>query len=80
MFVCTLPSMVQGQPGMNPLDELRLLSPVLKQAGLAVCGGVKLETVVEIAPYGPEIVVVRGFITGHEEPRRAALEIRERFG
>ena len=63
--------------GANPLRELQLVHPVLERAGMAVAGGVKPETLPQFAAYRPEIVVVGGFITGHSDPRRAALEIRE---
>ena len=69
---------VQSQ-GFDPLEELRLVQPVLKNATLAVAGGVKPETMPGIAPYDPEIVVVGGFITGHPNPRQAARQIREHF-
>ncbi|MCZ6677793.1 MAG: orotidine 5'-phosphate decarboxylase [Candidatus Poribacteria bacterium] len=67
---------IQAQ-GMNPLRELQLVQPVLKRARVAVAGGIKPEVLPPIASYRPEIVVVGGFITGHPDPRQAALEIRK---
>ena len=69
---------VQAQ-GPDPLEELRLVRPVLRHAGIAVAGGVKPDTMADIASHHPEIVIVGGFITGHTEPRQAALEIRKLF-
>jgi len=70
---------IQGK-GMNPLQELQLVHPVLKQARIAVAGGIKPETLPQIITYRPEIVIVGGFITGHPNPRQAAREIRELIG
>ena len=78
-YVCVHTAFDMQSQGLDPLEELQLVQPVLKQARMAVAGGVKPETMAGIVPYHPEIVIVGGFITGHEEPRRAALEIRQRF-
>ena len=67
---------VQSQD-RNPLRELQIVHPVLQRSGMAVAGGVKPETVPQIADYRPDIVVVGGFIATHPHPRRAATEIRE---
>ena len=79
-YICVHTAFDIQRKGMNPLQELQLVHPVLKQARIAVAGGVKPETLPQITTYRPEIVIVGGFITGHPNPRQAAREIRELLG
>ena len=62
---------------MDPLREIQLVHAALKQAQMAVAGGVNPEILPDILAYRPAVVIVGGFITNHPEPRQAALEIRE---
>lgn len=78
-YICVHTAVDVQTQGLDPLEELRLVRPALRRAGMAVAGGVRPEIMADIASYCPEIVVVGGFITGHAEPRRAAREIRELF-
>ena len=78
-YICVHTAVDVQTQGLDPLEELRLVMPVLRQAGMAVAGGVKPEIMADIVSYRPEIVVVGGFITGCAEPRRAAREIRRLF-
>jgi len=78
-YICVHTAVDVQVQGLDPLEELRLVRPTLRRAGMAVAGGVRPEIMAGIALHRPEIVVVGGFITGHAEPRRAAREIRERF-
>ena len=76
-YVCVHTSTDVQKLGLNPLHELELVHPLLEHAGLAVAGGVKPEILSQIVTFRPEIVVVGSFITGHPDPREAALAIRE---
>ena len=67
---------VQGYED-NPLEEMKLLKQVLQYAKPAIAGGIKKDTLKQIIPYKPEIVVVGGAITGRPDIRQAALEIKE---
>jgi 3-hexulose-6-phosphate synthase len=78
-YVCVHTAFDVQARGRDPLEELHQVQPALQQAAAAVAGGVKPETMARIAPYGPQIVIVGGFITGHAQPRQAALEIRRLF-
>ncbi len=78
-YVCVHTAFDLQSQGMNPVEELRLVRPCLQRASMAVAGGIRPETLGPIAPFGPEIVVVGGFVTGDPDPRRAATEIRQSF-
>lgn len=78
-YVCVHTAADLQDHGIDPLEELRLVKPCLRQASMAVAGGIKPETLRTITPYCPEIVVGGGFVTNHPDPRRAATEIRQSF-
>ncbi len=69
---------IQSQ-GHDPLEELQQVQPILRRAAMAVAGGVKPQTMPGLLPYNPQIVVVGGFITGHDDPRQAAQAIKDHF-
>ncbi|MBM3243096.1 3-hexulose-6-phosphate synthase [Candidatus Poribacteria bacterium] len=79
-YICVHTAFDIQRKGINPLQELQLVHSVLKQARIAVAGGIKPETLPQITTYRPEIVIVGGFITSHPNPRQAAREIRELLG
>ena len=79
-YICTHTATDIQDQGLDPLHELQRVHPVLKRAGMAVAGGINPETLSLVAAYRPEIVVVGGYITGHPDPRRAALDIRDGMG
>ncbi|PCF49467.1 3-hexulose-6-phosphate synthase [Staphylococcus delphini] len=63
--------------GQSPLDSLRKVKSVIKNAKVAVAGGIKLETVKEVADEGPDLIIVGGGIANADDPREAAKQIRE---
>jgi len=63
--------------GQSPLEELRLVEMVRKEAQIAVAGGIKPDTLRKALAYHPDIVVVGSFITGHADKRKATLEIKQ---
>ena len=65
--------------GHNPLEELKRVNKVIKQAQRAIAGGVKLSTVDEIVEEGIDIVVVGGAIANATDRALAAKEIKERL-
>jgi len=69
---------IQSQ-GHDPLEELQRVQTLLRHGAMAVAGGVKPQIMPGLLPYNPEIVVVGGFITGHDDPRQAAQAIKEHF-
>ncbi|MCB0153576.1 MAG: 3-hexulose-6-phosphate synthase [Anaerolineae bacterium] len=66
--------------GDNPLVELQQVRQVIKNAGLAVAGGITVETLPQLIPFQPEIVIVGGAITSSPHPRQTALAMRQLIG
>lgn len=64
----------------SPWRQLADLRGALPEARLAIAGGVKLETLDDILPLGPQVIIVGSAITGAADPGRAAQEIRDRIG
>ncbi|HEC2153177.1 TPA: 3-hexulose-6-phosphate synthase [Staphylococcus delphini] len=63
--------------GQSPLDSLRKVKSVIKNAKIAVAGGIKPETVKEVAAEEPDLIIVGGGIANADNPREAAKQIRE---
>ena len=75
-LVCVHTAYDVQDTGADPVRELESVRPVLKHAGLAVAGGIKPETISQVAAFQPDIVIVGGFIMGHPDPRGGVLELR----
>ncbi len=67
---------VQAQ-GKRPLDELQRVSAIIRNARIAVAGGINQETLPQILVYQPEIVIVGGAITAKKDKRQAVLALKE---
>lgn len=67
---------VQAQ-GKSPLDELERVSPIIRNAKLAVAGGITINTLPHILPYQPEIIIVGSAITTKPDKRQAAFELKQ---
>ncbi|MBA8778055.1 3-hexulose-6-phosphate synthase [Staphylococcus schleiferi subsp. coagulans] len=63
--------------GQSPLESLKKVKSVIKNAKLAVAGGIKPETVKEVAAESPDLIIVGGGIANADDPREAAKQIRE---
>lgn len=63
--------------GLNPLEELSMVSKVVKYAKTAVAGGVKMETLGQIVLMNPDLIIVGGSITSKDDKRVAAIEMKE---
>lgn len=67
---------IQGTGQKDPLSDLKLVNSVIKKAKSAVAGGVKLETIQEIAQEEPGIIVVGGAICNAEDRAKMAKELK----
>ncbi len=63
--------------GQSPLESLKKVKSVIKNAKVAVAGGIKPETVKEVAAESPDLIIVGGGIANADNPREAAKQIRE---
>ncbi len=61
----------------SPLDELIRIRNTIKNAKVAVAGGIKLSTLPEIVREKPDLVIVGGAITGNSDPAEMCRKIRE---
>jgi 3-hexulose-6-phosphate synthase len=62
--------------GSSPERSLRFARDAVKNAKLAVAGGITCETLRQIMPLKPDLVIVGAAITSAKDPRRVALEMR----
>ncbi|MBF7017806.1 3-hexulose-6-phosphate synthase [Staphylococcus durrellii] len=62
--------------GVSPLDSLRKVKAVIKNSKLAVAGGVKPDTIEEVAKEEPDLIVVGGGIANADDPVAAAQQCR----
>ena len=75
-YICVHTAFDVQKFGQDPLDDLKIVNSVIKNAKSAVAGGVKLETVDEIVNEGAEIIVVGGAICNAEDRKAYAKEIK----
>lgn len=62
--------------GKNSFEDLNTIKRVVKQAKVAVAGGIKLATLPEVIQAQPDLVIVGGGITGTEDKRTTAAEMQ----
>ena len=58
--------------GVSPLDSLRKVKAVIKNSKVAVAGGIKPDTIEEVAGENPDLVIVGGGIANADDPVAAA--------
>lgn len=63
----------------SPWRQLADLRAAMPDAGLAIAGGVKLETLDDILPLRPQVIIVGSAITGAADPARAAQRMYDRI-
>ena len=75
-YICVHTAFDVQKLGQDPLDDLKTVNSVIKNAKSAVAGGVKLETVDAIVEEGAEIIVVGGAICNAKDREAYAKEIK----
>jgi len=63
--------------GKNSFEDLRTIKSVVKNAKVAVAGGIKLETLPEVIAVQPDLIIVGGGITGHADIQAAAAQMQQ---
>ncbi|TDM14998.1 3-hexulose-6-phosphate synthase [Macrococcus bovicus] len=63
--------------GKNSFEDLATIKSVVKNAKIAVAGGIKLETLPEVISQQPDLVIVGGGITSQEDKKATAREMHE---
>lgn len=75
-YICVHTAFDVQSQGLDPLDDLKTVNSIIKNAQSAVAGGVKLETVDAIVEEGPAIIVVGGAICNAKDRKEYAKEIK----
>jgi 3-hexulose-6-phosphate synthase len=78
-YICVHTAFDLQSEAKKPLAELKIAGNVVKRAGIGVAGGIKLETLDEIAAEKPDIVIVGGGITQAADKRSAARMIKDKL-
>ena len=78
-YICVHTAFDIQNTGKDPLDDLRIINRVLKNAKPAIAGGVKLNTVDAIVSEGAEIVVAGGYICNARNRAEAAKALKGRL-
>ena len=75
-YICVHTAFDVQKLGQDPLDDLKTVNSVIRNAKSAVAGGVKLETVDAIVQEGAEIIVVGGAICNAKDRQDYAEKIK----
>ena len=70
---------IQGTGQKDPLEDLKIVNSVIRNAKSAVAGGVKMDTIDAIAAENPGIIVVGGAICNAKDRAAMAEEMKERM-
>jgi 3-hexulose-6-phosphate synthase len=62
--------------GKNSFEDLMTIKRVVKNAKVAVAGGIKLSTLPEVIKAQPDLVIVGGGITGEADKQATAAEMK----
>jgi 3-hexulose-6-phosphate synthase len=75
-YICVHTAFDIQSTGKNPLEELQMITDIVRNAKTAVAGGVNLNTLPEIVKLRPAIIIVGGAITSHSDKRIIAEQMR----
>jgi 3-hexulose-6-phosphate synthase len=75
-YICVHTAFDIQASGKNPLEELQIISAVVKNAKCAAAGGIKLTTLPHLIKLNPAIIVVGGGITQEADKRETAKKIK----
>lgn len=76
-YICVHSGYDHQAAGKNSFEELTAIKRVVKHAKTAIAGGIKLDTLPEVVKANPDLVIVGGGITGQQDKKKVASEMRE---
>lgn len=76
-YICVHSGYDHQAAGKNSFEELTAIKRVVKHAKTAIAGGIKLETLPEVIKANPDLVIVGGGITGQQDKKSVASEMRQ---
>ncbi|SET25335.1 3-hexulose-6-phosphate synthase [Paenibacillus sp. NFR01] len=75
-YICVHSGYDHQAAGKNSFEELAAIKRVVKHAKTAVAGGIKLNTLPEVIAAQPDLIIVGGGITGQEDQKATAAEMK----
>ncbi|TBL76488.1 3-hexulose-6-phosphate synthase [Paenibacillus thalictri] len=75
-YICVHSGYDHQAIGKNSFEELTAIKRVVKHAKTAIAGGIKLNTLPEVIKANPDLVIVGGGITGQEDKKATAAEMK----
>lgn len=75
-YICVHSGYDHQAAGKNSFEELTAIRRVVKNAKTAIAGGIKLSTLPEVIDANPDLVIVGGGITGQEDKKATAAEMK----
>lgn len=75
-YICVHSGYDHQAAGKNSFEELTAIKRVVKHAKTAIAGGIKLNTLPEVIKAKPDLVIVGGGITGQEDMKATAAEMK----
>ncbi|WP_010492809.1 3-hexulose-6-phosphate synthase [Paenibacillus elgii] len=75
-YICVHSGYDHQAAGKNSFEELMAIKRVVKHAKTAIAGGIKLNTLPEVIKANPDLVIVGGGITGQEDKKATAAEMK----
>ncbi len=75
-YICVHTGFDVLNSGRTPIRELKIVKRVVSRDIVAAAGGINWTTVADVAAENPAVIIVGGGITGQQNKRDAAKEIR----
>lgn len=76
-YICVHSGYDHQAEGKNSFEDLQAIKSVVTRAKTAIAGGIKLATLPEVITANPDLVIVGGGITGEEDKKAAAAEMKQ---
>lgn len=75
-YVCAHTGIDVQKLGIDPFEDIAILSEICSASNLAIAGGINYDTVDKIIPYNLGIIIVGGAITTSKNPQEEAKKIK----
>ncbi|WP_337020594.1 orotidine 5'-phosphate decarboxylase / HUMPS family protein, partial [Oceanobacillus massiliensis] len=76
-YICVHTGYDLQAEGKDSFEDLRSIKSVVKNAKIAIAGGIKLETLPEVIKAQPDLIIVGGGITGKENKKEVAAQMQQ---
>lgn len=76
-YICVHTGLDMQAEGQDSFEDLRSIKSVVKNAKVAIAGGIKLENLSDVIKAQPDLIIVGGGIAGQENKKEAAAKIKQ---